>query len=216
MDQPTAPARRDAIENRARIVSAAQQVFAAAGRAANLDDVARAAGVSPATFYRHFPTKDHLVRAVLDGFYRRLLSISDEALAAPPGAGLEEFLVTAGHEIAAQRGLASHLWGDLAPAEVLAELRDRTRCLLERAQQAHAIAENVTVDDVADAVRAMRGIIEIDGSTWRRHLDYVLIGFREGLHTAADDHQSSHAANPGPPAGNRRDQGEGVTGRPAS
>jgi AcrR family transcriptional regulator len=195
VDQPTAPARRDAIENRARIVAAAQQVFAAAGRAANLDDVARAAGVSPATFYRHFPTKDHLVRVVLDGFYRRLLSISDEALAAPPGAGLEEFLVTAGHEIAAQRGLASHLWGDLAPAEVLAELKDRTRCLLERAQQAHAIAENVTVDDVADAVRAMRGIIEIDGSTWHRHLDYVLIGFREGLHTAADDHQSSHAAS---------------------
>ena len=201
MDQPTAPARRDAIENRARIVAAAQQVFAAAGRAANLDDVARAAGVSPATFYRHFPTKDHLVRVVLDGFYRRLLSISDEALAAPPGAGLEEFLVTAGLEIAAQRGLASHLWGDLAPAEVLAELKDRTRCLLERAQQAHAIAENVTVDDVADAVRAMRGIIEIDGRAWRRHLDYVLIGFREGLHIAADDHRISHGANSGPPAG---------------
>jgi AcrR family transcriptional regulator len=209
VDQPTAPARRDAIENRARIVSAAQQVFAAAGRAANLDDVARAAGVSPATFYRHFPTKEHLVRAVLDGFYRRLLSISDEALGAPPGAGLEEFLVTAGLEIAAQRGLASHLWGDLAPAEVLAELRDRTRCLLERAQQAHAVAENVTVDDVADAVRAMRGIIEIDGSAWHRHLDYVLIGFREGLQTAADDHQSGHPANSGPPAGNRRAQGKG-------
>jgi AcrR family transcriptional regulator len=200
VDQPTAPARRDAIENRARIVSAAQQVFAAAGRAANLDDVARAAGVSPATFYRHFPTKEHLVRAVLDGFYRRLLSISDEALAAPPGAGLEKFLVTAGLEIAAQRGLASHLWGDLAPAEVLAELRDRTRCLLERAQQAQAVAENVTLDDVADAVRAMRGITEIDGSAWRRHLDYVLIGFREGLHTAADDQRSGHGENSGPPA----------------
>jgi AcrR family transcriptional regulator len=186
VDQPTAPARRDAIENRAKIVSAAQQVFAASGSAANLDDVARAAGISPATLYRHFPTKDHLVRAVLDGFYRRLVAISEEALAAPPEAGLEEFLITAGHEIAAHRGLASHLWGDLAPAGVLAELRDRTRCLLERAQQAQAVAENVTVDDVADAVRAMRGIIEVNGSAWRRHLDYVLIGFREGRHAAPD------------------------------
>jgi AcrR family transcriptional regulator len=182
VDQPTAPARRDAIENRARIVSAAQQVFAEAGSPANLDDVARAAGVGPATLYRHFPTKDHLVRAVLDGFYRRLLDISGAALAAPPAEGLEEFLVTVGHEIAAQRGLASHLWGELAPTEVLAALTDRTRCLLERAQQAQAVAENVTLDDVADTVRAMRGIIEIDGSAWRRHLDYVLIGFREGLH----------------------------------
>jgi AcrR family transcriptional regulator len=188
--QPSAPARRDAVENRARIVAAAEQVFAEAGSAANLDDVARAAGVGPATLYRHFPTKDHLVRAVLDGFYRRLLAISDEALGAPPAAGLEEFLVTVGHEIAAQRGLASHLWGNLAPAEVLAALRDRTRCLLERAQQAQAVAEDVTVDDVADAVRAMRGIIEIDGSEWRRHLDYVLIGFREGLHSRAENHHS--------------------------
>jgi AcrR family transcriptional regulator len=192
VDQPTAPARRDAIENRARIVSAAQQVFGEAGSAANLDDVARAAGVGPATLYRHFPTKDHLVRAVLDGFYRRLLDISDEALALPPAKGLEEFLATVGHEIAAQRGLASHLWGELAPTEILAALRVRTRCLLERAQQAQAVAENVTLDDVASAVRAMRGIIEIDGSAWRRHLDYVLIGFREGLHAVAANHQSDH------------------------
>jgi AcrR family transcriptional regulator len=190
VDQSIAPARRDAIENRARIVSAAQQVFAEAGSAANLDDVARAAGVSPATLYRHFPTKDHLVRAVLDGFYRHLLAMSDEALAAPPAAGLEQFLVTVGHEIAAQRGLASHMWGELAPTEVLAALRDRTRCLLERAQQAQAVAEDVTVDDVAGAVRAMRGVIEIDGSAWRRHLDYVLIGFREGLHPGAENHHS--------------------------
>ena len=169
------------------MLAVARESFANEGPDVPLDVIAERAGVGAGTVHRHFPTKDHLVRAVLDGFYRRLLSISDEALAAPPGAGLEEFLVTAGLEIAAHRGLASHLWGDLAPVEVLAELRDRTGCLLERAQQAQAVAENVTLDDVADAVRAMRGIIEIDGSTWHRHLDYVLIGFREGLHTSADD-----------------------------
>lgn len=173
------------MENRARIVSAALRIYGEVGSAANLDDIARAAGVGPATLYRHFPSKEHLVRAVLDGFYRRLLDISDEALAVPPAQGLEEFLVTVGHEIAAQRGLASHLWGELAPTEVLAALRDRTRCLLERAQQAHAVAESVTLDDVASAVRGMRGIIEVDGGAWRRHLNYVLIGFREGQQEGA-------------------------------
>jgi AcrR family transcriptional regulator len=204
VDQPAAPARRDATENRARIVSAAQRVFAEAGSSANLDDVARAAGVGSATLYRHFPSKDHLVRAVLDGFYRRLLDVSGEALAAPPAEGLQEFLVTVGHEIAVQRGLASHVWGELAPAEVLAALRDRTRCLLERAQQAQAVAENVTLDDVADVVRAMRGIIEIDGSGWRRHLEYVLIGFREGLPAPAEEHLSGHKTTVGSPAGKSR------------
>jgi AcrR family transcriptional regulator len=169
------------VENRARIVLAAQRVFAEAGSAASIEDVARAAGVGPATLYRHFPGKDHLIRAVLDGFYQHLLEVSDVAVAAPPAAGLEEFLVTVGYEIAAQRGLASHLWGDLAPADVLAALRERTGHLLERAQQAQAVAKTVTVDDVANTVRAMRGIIELDSSAWRRHLDYVLAGFRQGL-----------------------------------
>ena len=180
MDQLPPPARRDAVENRAKIVAAAQRVFAAAGSAASVEDVARAADVGLATVYRHFPAKDHLIRAVLDSFYRHLLEISDAAVAAPPAAGLEQFLITVGHEIAAQRGLASHLWGELAPADVLAALTERTRYLLERAQAARSVAPGVTLDDVANAVRAMRGIIELDSRAWRRHLDYVLAGFREG------------------------------------
>jgi hypothetical protein len=52
----------------------------------------------------------------------------------------------------------------------------------------------------------MRGIIEIDGSTWRRHLDYVLIGFRKGLHTAADDRLNGRAATAGLPASKQRDE----------
>lgn len=168
-----------------RIVAAAQRVFAEAGSAASIEEVARAAGVGLATLYRHFPTKDHLIRAVLDGFYQHLLEVSDNAVTAPPAAGLEEFLVTVGHEIAAQRGLAHHLWGDLAPADLLAALQDRAGFLLKRAQQAGAVADTVTVDDVASAVRAMRGIIELDGTAWRRHLHYVLAGFREGLPASA-------------------------------
>ena len=181
MNRPPAPARRDAVENRARIVCAAQQVFGQAGTEASIDDIARAAGVGLATLYRHFPSKDHLIRATLDAFYRHLLEVSDEAVTAPPAAGLEQFLVTVGHEIAAQRGLSHLLWGDLAPAGLVAALTDRTRLLLQRAQQAQAVAATVTVGDVASATRAMGGIIEVDAAAWRRHLDYVLAGFREGI-----------------------------------
>lgn len=103
--------RRDAAENRARLVSAAERVFAEHGTAASMDDVARAAGVGSATLYRRFPSKDDLVRAVLDGFFTRLIALADDALTAPAEHSLEVFLITVGHQIASQRGLAHRLWG---------------------------------------------------------------------------------------------------------
>ena len=51
----------------AAILDAAQQVFEQYGaRRANVDDVARTAGVSRSTLYRAYPTKEALLRAVLD------------------------------------------------------------------------------------------------------------------------------------------------------
>ncbi|HET6153776.1 MAG TPA: helix-turn-helix domain-containing protein [Marmoricola sp.] len=49
------------------ILDAARQVFEQYGaRRANVEDVARAAGVSRSTLYRAYPTKEALLRAVLD------------------------------------------------------------------------------------------------------------------------------------------------------
>ena len=50
-----------------KILDAAQHVFEQYGaRRANVEDVARAAGVSRSTLYRAYPTKEALLRAVLD------------------------------------------------------------------------------------------------------------------------------------------------------
>jgi AcrR family transcriptional regulator len=49
------------------ILDAAERVFTQYGaRRANVEDVARAAGVSRSTLYRAFPTKESLLQAVLD------------------------------------------------------------------------------------------------------------------------------------------------------
>ncbi|HEX4191261.1 MAG TPA: TetR family transcriptional regulator [Marmoricola sp.] len=49
------------------ILDAAQQVFEQYGaRRSNVEDVARAAGVSRSTLYRAYPTKEALLQAVLD------------------------------------------------------------------------------------------------------------------------------------------------------
>jgi AcrR family transcriptional regulator len=59
------PVRRDAAANRLRILTAARRLFGPGGDAVHVRDVARAAGVSAATLYRHFPARRDLMDAVV-------------------------------------------------------------------------------------------------------------------------------------------------------
>ena len=58
--------RSDAQVNRARIVDAARAAIAAAapGSELRLNAVAQAAGVGQGTLYRHFPTREDLLRGL--------------------------------------------------------------------------------------------------------------------------------------------------------
>lgn len=58
--------RADAQENRDRILAAARAVFAQQGLDVGLREVARRAGVGPATLYRRFPTKRALIDAAFE------------------------------------------------------------------------------------------------------------------------------------------------------
>jgi AcrR family transcriptional regulator len=178
--------RRDAAMNRARLVDAAEAVFAERGPSATLDDVAKAAQVGPATLYRRFANKDALVREVLGGFFQRLIDATAEAEQCPADTGLDVFLRTVGVELAGKAGLSAPIWGELAPTTVVEELRSRSTDLLRRAQAAGAVREDVTPDDITIAVWALRGVIQSERTDpahqgehlWRRHLDTILRGFR--------------------------------------
>ncbi|MFF4985662.1 TetR/AcrR family transcriptional regulator [Streptosporangium saharense] len=58
--------RKDQIRNRRRLLQAAREAFAENGPEASIEEIARRAGMGATTFYRHFPTKDDLVDALLD------------------------------------------------------------------------------------------------------------------------------------------------------
>src|SRR5215212_9642576 len=64
------PQRADARRNRERIVDAARELFAEQGHNAQMDDVARRAGVGVGTVYRHFPTKSDLLGELMAAKFR--------------------------------------------------------------------------------------------------------------------------------------------------
>ncbi|MFI8202880.1 TetR/AcrR family transcriptional regulator [Streptomyces sp. NPDC085937] len=63
-DEAHRPLRADARRNRDKILTTAARVFTAEGLNAQLDRIAKEAGVGSATLYRNFPTREALVEAV--------------------------------------------------------------------------------------------------------------------------------------------------------
>jgi AcrR family transcriptional regulator len=75
------PMRADAVRNKKLIVQAARKVFATAGLAAPIDEIADRAGVGTGTLYRHFPTKEALFEAVVIGRVEDLVEEARRLLA---------------------------------------------------------------------------------------------------------------------------------------
>jgi AcrR family transcriptional regulator len=66
IDIPTRPERRDARENRDRLLAAAKQLFGAQGiDTTSMYEIARAAGVGQGTLYRHFADKGEICHALI-------------------------------------------------------------------------------------------------------------------------------------------------------
>jgi AcrR family transcriptional regulator len=76
-------ARTKRIRTRAALIAAADSAFSRRGWAATrIEDIADAAGVSPATAYNHFPTKHALLAAVYEPHVRGLIRQAEQDIAA--------------------------------------------------------------------------------------------------------------------------------------
>ncbi|HEX5560529.1 MAG TPA: helix-turn-helix domain-containing protein [Nocardioidaceae bacterium] len=73
--------RADAQRNRARIVEVAREVFREQGYDASLDEVAKRAGVGAGTLYRHFPSREALLDAVMQSWVDRVEEAAGKVLA---------------------------------------------------------------------------------------------------------------------------------------
>jgi AcrR family transcriptional regulator len=166
---PAGPPRRqraDAQRNYERLLSVAREVVDEQGTQASLRDIARRAGVGLGTLYRHFPTRDALLEALLrQGFDR--LAAKAEALAGSrsPDEALMEWLRDFTRNSTAYRGLPGSMMALLAdehsPLHASCQaMRDAATRLLKRAQDTGHIRPDVDGTDLFALVNAIGWIAE--------------------------------------------------------
>ena len=180
--------RADAARNRSSLLTAAVEVFAEQGVDAPIAAIAHRAGLGKGTVFRHFPTKDDLVAAIVLDRVNRLTALASElAGEADAGAALLEFLRFA----ARQRQqldlsfLSADLGVDVAEAQMRMSLA--ITALVDRARGEGALRPDVTGTDVMllmcvpnDVVKHLPGA---PPELWERYLAILFDGLRpEGAH----------------------------------
>ncbi len=177
------PLRADARRNRERIMEAARAVFARQGGEAQIDDIARAAGVGVGTVYRHFPHKEALLGELLVEHFRKMADNAELALEVEdPWEAFAGLLRTNGRFCAADIGVQQALargpeaWEYAAPE--IDRLRDSSTKLIVRAQRAGVMREDFVVDDIPMLMAGLSSTMAVPGYDWRRHLEIILAGIR--------------------------------------
>ena len=172
--------------NRKRLLEATRRLFASRGVAVSVREIAGEAGVGIATLYRHFPTRDDLLDAVLEDAFEELAAAGERALAhEDPWLGFSGLVEETLALCARNRGLE----------DVFATRRGRTRAdamrrrirpvfaeLIERAQAQGSLRADFTPQDVQLLFWAANGVVELAADVapglWLRQLGFVLDGLR--------------------------------------
>ena len=181
------PQRRDALRNRERILAATREAFRERGLDVGVDEIARRAGVGMGTLYRHFPTKDALIDAILHARFDELTASAEQALEAPDAwDGFVAFLHAATDLQAADRGfkdaLAARGRDERGVKAARRRLHTAIAALVERAQADGALRPDVTGEDVIVLLWATARIVErtadVAPAQVRRFLALHLDGLR--------------------------------------
>ncbi|NUR85280.1 MAG: TetR/AcrR family transcriptional regulator [Nonomuraea sp.] len=174
--------RADARRNRDQVLAAARETFDEQGTEASLREVARRAGVGIGTLYRHFPTREALLQALLADAFDGL-----HALAAELSATHEPVGALAAWSRALAVGSSRY---DGLPGSVMEALRDpgselHAACerlgsaaagLLDAAQAAGGVRADLTVQELLATVNAMSWAARQSGEAPDRFVELLFGG----------------------------------------
>jgi AcrR family transcriptional regulator len=181
--------RADAQRNRDRLLDAAREAFTRLGADASLDDVAKQAGVGAGTLYRHFPTRDELLKAVYRSGVEKLASAEQKfAETMPPMEALRAWMLLFVDYIATKKIIAPALNNLVGgPTKMFEASHDQMweaiRGLVKRAIQSGDIRKDL---DPVDLLRALIGVANVASSPdWqqsaRRLVDILITGSRPAI-----------------------------------
>jgi AcrR family transcriptional regulator len=178
--------RSDAQQNRERILAVAKEAFTKSGANASLEDIAKQAGVGPGTLYRHFPSREELLKAVYNAAVEKMAKAGQEfAKTLPPVEALRAWMLLFVDYIAEKQLIAPALNTLVEDPKKLfeasyAQIWEAIRALVKRAIKSGDIREDL---DAIDLLRALVGVANVATSPdWqqsaRRLVDILILGSR--------------------------------------
>jgi AcrR family transcriptional regulator len=181
-DQPTL--RADARRNRERIMSSGRELFARDGPEAQMDEIAARAGVGIGTVYRHFPTKEALLTAMVRDRFQEFAEIAADAEeTSDPRNALEDVMVRSAEAVEGDSGFQLAMmgsneleWDGIEEEKaVLAAILTR---IITRAITAGAVRDDFTFEDFGMLMCGITSTMyyKPGSADWHRHLAIILHG----------------------------------------
>jgi AcrR family transcriptional regulator len=185
---PTKPIRADARRNRERVLDAARECFARAGKEAQIDEVAATAGVGVGTVYRHFSTKEALVQALAAEHFAIEVKVAEAALEIDDPWEAFSTLIRTGAEAMAENRAICQIAADepdvMRDAALGADAQfgffGTVQTVIDRAKVAGKLRADFELEDIPSVMCSL-GALQIAqnaSANWRRLLEIMLDGLR--------------------------------------
>ncbi len=167
-------------------MSSGRERFAREGPQAQMDDIAAHAGVGIGTVYRHFPTKEALLTAMVRDRFQQFAEVATLAEdIADPREALETIMLRSAEAVEGDMGFQLAMMGSNeleweGIEEEKAALAEVVTRIIRRAIAAGVVRDDFTFEDFAMVMCGLTSTMyyEPSSASWRRHLELMLDGVR--------------------------------------